>query len=101
MATKKNLQDIHLDEYEQEIEDHFENAERLSPDEEQAEMKIAKAAAHYTRRKKEERINIRVFANDLQKIKEIAEDEGLAYQTLITSILHKFAMGRLKDSHHR
>ena len=29
------------------------------------------------------------------KLKEIAEEEGLPYQTLVTSILHKFSIGRL------
>lgn len=90
--------DVTLDEYEQEIEDKLEKARRLSPKEEKKEIESAmKAAANYKRRKKEERISIRVFANDLKKIKDIADDEGLAYQTLITSILHKFAAGRLKD----
>ena len=28
-------------------------------------------------------------------IKEIAEEEGLPYQTLVTSVLHKFSTGRL------
>ena len=54
---------------------------------------------NYQRRIKEKRISIRVFAKDLEKIKIIAEEEGLPYQTLITSILHKFLTGRLKNSH--
>ncbi len=103
--TKANKQkqptDIVLDEYEQEIEDNFEKAKRLSPEEEQKEIALAKqAASSHTRRKKEERVSIRVFANDLRMIKEIADEEGLAYQTLITSVLHKFAVGRLKDTRH-
>lgn len=47
------------------------------------------------KRNKEKRISIRVFARDLERLKEIAEEEGLPYQTLVTSILHKFSTGRL------
>lgn len=45
--------------------------------------------------KKEARINIRLSGSDLDRIKHRAEEEGLPYQTLISSILHKFATGRL------
>jgi predicted DNA binding CopG/RHH family protein len=41
--------------------------------------------------KKDARINIRISSTDLDRIKQIAVREGLSYQTLITSILHKFA----------
>ncbi len=58
--------------------------------------KLKKAAKnHISKRSKEKRISIRVFADDLLRIKEIAEEEGLPYQTLVTSILHKFSTGRL------
>ncbi len=55
----------------------------------------AKQAARNTLRK-DSRINIRIQSADLEKIKKIAEYEGLPYQTLVSSILHKFAEGRLK-----
>ena len=48
--------------------------------------------------KKDARINIRLSSNDLQRLKNIANQEGLPYQTLIASILHKFAAGRLKNA---
>ena len=99
-ARKKGPLNIKLDDYEQEIEDYLEKAKRLSPEEEQKEITLAQqAAVSHVRRKKEERISIRVFANDLQKIKEIADEEGLAYQTFITSVLHKFVINHLKDRH--
>jgi len=41
--------------------------------------------------KKDARINIRISSVDLDLIKQIAVREGLSYQSLITSILHKFA----------
>lgn len=98
--NKSRVKDVALDEYEQEIESQFEKAKRLPLAEEKKMILMAQqAAAHHNRKKREERINIRVFANDLVRIKKIADEEGLAYQTLITSVLHKFAAGRLKDSH--
>lgn len=58
--------------------------------------KLMRAAKSYLRKTKEKRICIRVFAEDLERIKSIAQHEGLPYQTLVTSVLHKFACGRLK-----
>jgi len=40
---------------------------------------------------KEARINIRLSKTDLEQIKQKAAYEGLPYQTLIASILHKYA----------
>lgn len=60
--------------------------------------KAKKAAENYFRKVKEKRICIRVFSKDLAKIKTIAEYDGLPYQTLVTSILHKYAAGRFKEA---
>ena len=46
--------------------------------------------------KKDKRINIRVSAHDLEGIQKRAIEEGLPYQTLIASIIHKFVTGRFK-----
>lgn len=48
--------------------------------------------------RKDKRINIRLPEQDLILIQQRALDEGLPYQTLISSVLHKFASGRLHDS---
>lgn len=47
--------------------------------------------------RKDKRVNIRISQRDLVKIQERAIEEGLAYQTLISSILHKFVGGRLVE----
>lgn len=47
--------------------------------------------------KKDKRINIRISGRDLSVIQRRAMEEGLPYQTLVTSILHKFASGTLYD----
>jgi len=46
------------------------------------------AARRYTR--KDARINIRVSTADLEMLKRRAAEEGLPYQSLIASILHKY-----------
>lgn len=43
--------------------------------------------------KKTERINIRLSAKDLKDVKRRAAIEGMPYQTLISSLIHKFANG--------
>jgi len=46
--------------------------------------------------KKSIRINIRLTAKDLKDIKRLAALEGMPYQTLIASILHKYSRGNLQ-----
>jgi predicted DNA binding CopG/RHH family protein len=53
-------------------------------------------AAKETQRKTKN-INIRINENDLSSIKMLAAREGMPYQTLIGSLIHKYANGRLKD----
>ena len=43
------------------------------------------------------RLNIRLSSKDLEVIQKRALAEGLPYQTLIASLLHKYASGRLKE----
>lgn len=45
--------------------------------------------------KKDKRINIRISNKDLVAIQKRALEEGLPYQTLIASLLHKYVSGRL------
>ena len=44
---------------------------------------------------KDQRINIRLSAKDLEDIKIRAMEDGIPYQTLMGSILHKYVTGRL------
>ena len=52
------------------------------------------AAARATLRK-DKRVNIRMAERDLIRFQKTAAHEGLPYQTLISSILHKYISGRL------
>ena len=47
--------------------------------------------------KKDKRINIRISSRDLDAIQKRALVEGIPYQTLVSSILHKFVSGSLHD----
>ncbi|MGA7953671.1 MAG: hypothetical protein WCA07_09135 [Gloeobacterales cyanobacterium] len=44
---------------------------------------------------KDKRITIRISSRDLEELQVKALEEGIPYQTLITSILHKYIAGRL------
>jgi predicted DNA binding CopG/RHH family protein len=48
--------------------------------------------------RKDKRINIRISEQDLTLIQKKAMEEGLPYQTLISSVLHKYVAGRLRES---
>ena len=46
---------------------------------------------------KNKRINIRLVERDLVGIQTKAVEEGMPYQTLISSVLHKYLSGRLTE----
>jgi predicted DNA binding CopG/RHH family protein len=48
--------------------------------------------------RKDRRLNIRISSKDLDAIQKRALEEGLPYQTLIASLLHKYASGRLREA---
>jgi predicted DNA binding CopG/RHH family protein len=50
--------------------------------------------------RKSRTINIRINQMDLDGLKRSAQEEGVPYQTLITSVLHKYLSGRLVDEKH-
>ena len=47
--------------------------------------------------KKDHRMNIRIAKRDLAALKIKALEEGIPYQTLVSSIIHKYLSGRLVD----
>jgi predicted DNA binding CopG/RHH family protein len=64
-----------------------------------AERKRYAAIAHYTLEKirKSRRINIRLSPDDLKGMQLKAIEEGIPYQTLMASVLHKYVTGRLVE----
>ena len=91
MSKKQN--NMNLDNYESEILEAYENG-RLKPLKSETDFK---AIAHNTMRKNR-KINIRISDNDLTALQRRAAREGIPYQTLIGSVLHKFACGFLKEA---
>jgi predicted DNA binding CopG/RHH family protein len=73
-------------------------AGEFKPVKEQAAAKkmLVEAARRYLR--KDARINIRLSTADLEMLKRRAAEEGLPYQSLISSILHKYVSGRAPRS---
>ncbi|NJD87923.1 MAG: hypothetical protein FIB05_07910 [Betaproteobacteria bacterium] len=61
-----------------------------------AELAKFKAAARATAIK-DRRVNIRLSSIDLGDIQVKAMEEGVPYQTLIASVLHKYVTGRLAE----
>jgi len=83
------------DPLENEIIEAFE-AGKLKSIASRGELERFKAAARATAIK-DRRVNIRLSAGDLQDIQVRALAEGIPYQTLITSVLHKYVTGRLQE----
>jgi predicted DNA binding CopG/RHH family protein len=85
-----------LDLEEQEILDAFEsdNLKRVKNPVQEIERHQAIAGATF---KKDARINIRLSSRDLRALQARALQEGMPYQTLVSSILHKFVDGQLVE----
>lgn len=48
--------------------------------------------------RKDRRVNIRISSKDLDELQAIAAEDGLPYQTLMASVLHRYASGSLVES---
>lgn len=89
------FQNVELDSQEQQLSDAIERGEFKeveNMEEEKARItKIFQEAG-----KKNRRISIRVNSLDLESIRARAAQNQLPYQTLISTILHNFAKGKIK-----
>lgn len=85
-----------IDPFETEILDSFEKGEFQSIAT-KTELEKFKMAARATAIK-DKRINIRLSSGDLKDIQIKALEEGIPYQTLIASVLHKYVTGKLVDA---
>ena len=84
-----------IDTYEHEVLTAFEKGQ-LKSVATKAELAKFKAAARATAIK-DRRVNIRLSSGDLSDIQVKALEEGVPYQTLIASVLHKYVTGRLAE----
>ncbi|MCP4460543.1 MAG: antitoxin [Cytophagales bacterium] len=85
-----------LNQEEDEIVKSYDSDEWNSVDGVESEKDRLKILAKSTLQKNK-RINIRLSESDLNRIRIKALEEGIPYQTFISSILHKFVTGRLES----
>jgi predicted DNA binding CopG/RHH family protein len=83
-----------LDNYEKDILESFEKGEWHSIKNVKNKIKVHQLYAKNSL-KKDKRINIRITAKDLEEIQRKAISEGIPYQTLIASVIHKYNTGKL------
>lgn len=84
------------DALEEDILAAYEKGELKSVSPSKAQLKRYQEAAEATFIK-DRRVNIRLSSPDLMDIQARAMEEGIPYQTLIASVLHKFVSGRLVE----
>lgn len=86
-----------LDQEEQEILDAYESGKtKRAKNAAQTQHRHQEYAAAMFR--KDARINIRLTSKDLRGLQKRALSEGIPYQTLIASVLHKYVEGRLREN---
>ncbi len=76
---------------EQEIENNIDNLRIVSLE------KRNKINGLLNNAKKNRAISLRIANYDLEKLKERAKKEGIPYQTLISSIIHKYITNQLME----
>jgi predicted DNA binding CopG/RHH family protein len=84
------------DRFENEIVEAYEKGELISTEPSKAELENFRYAARLTSIKNR-RVNIRLSFPDLMDLQARALEEGIPYQTLIASVLHKYVSGRLVE----
>lgn len=69
----------------------------LDEEEQQIDNEIDQYVPADKESRKRKNVNIRISESDLSQIRERATREGVPYQTLITSVLHKYVTDQLYD----
>jgi predicted DNA binding CopG/RHH family protein len=85
---------LKLDKEEKELLDSYERGEWRSVKNLKEEIEKHRGYARQTLRK-DKRVNIRISSMVLDELQTRAVEDGMPYQTLISSILHRFVTGRL------
>lgn len=84
-----------LDDYENEVVTAFDAGELPSVATKQ-ELAEIRAVARATGTK-DRRVNVRLSSGDLSDLQTRALEEGMPYQTLIASVLHKYVSGQFVE----
>jgi predicted DNA binding CopG/RHH family protein len=85
---------LNLDKEEKELLESYERGEWKSVKNLKEEIEKHRGYARQTL-KKDKRVNIRISSMVLDELQTRAVEDGMPYQTLISSILHRFVTGRL------
>ena len=91
------MKKIKLDQEEQEILDSFERGEWKPVANRSMEIERHVRYAKNTL-VKDKRVNIRISTKDLEQLQAIAVEDGLPYQTLMASVLHRYVAGRIAET---
>jgi predicted DNA binding CopG/RHH family protein len=86
-----------LDKEEQDILDSFERGEWRPVANRSREIARHMRYARNTLAK-DKRVNIRISSKDLEEIQALAVEDGMPYQTLMASVLHRFVSGRFAET---
>jgi predicted DNA binding CopG/RHH family protein len=89
-----------LDPEEQGLLDSFERGEWKPVADGKAEKTRHQNYARNTLRK-DRRVNIRITSKDLDELQALTVEYGMPYQTLMSSVLHRYVTGRLVDKEQR
>lgn len=89
------MNNVKLDQEERDLLDDFDSGNFTSTLTEKRKSEIQASAEDAF--KKDKRINIRLSGHDLSAIQRRALEEGIPYQTLVASVLHKYVSGTLQD----
>ena len=83
-----------MDAEERDILARFERGDLVAGPDAEREMAVAREAARTTFNKTR-RVNLRVTERDFDLAHARAREEGIPYQTLLSSVVHKYLSGRL------
>jgi len=93
--TNNPFAHLKLEKEEKSIENALEKAEFVQIKDLDKRKKLYKGYAAYTLTKLKN-INIRISLKDLQRLKVKAAENGLPYQTLVSTILHQYSNNKVK-----
>jgi predicted DNA binding CopG/RHH family protein len=88
------MKKVILDQEEKDILETYERGEWKPVKHPNQELRKLREYARNTLQK-DKRINIRMSSKDLDQVQIIAAHEGIPYQTLVSSIIHKYVSGFL------
>ncbi len=87
-----------IDNHEKKDIEMWDNVDILKIENDENNIKNLKSVAKKHIKSNKTKINMRISKDELEKIKQRAQKEGLKYQTFIKSILHKYITGQLVEN---